>query len=65
MAWQLTLDHEHRALLGAVVEDFLGDDPRREVAEHLRYHPLPGLLAPGDHAVAGHEVGAGLDDGIG
>ena len=64
-AWQLTLDHEHGALLGAVVEHFLGDDPRREVAERLRYHPVPGLLAPGDHAVAGDEVGSGLDRRIG
>ena len=64
-AWQLALDHEHRALLGAVVEHFLGDDPRREVAERRRYHPLTGLLAPGDHAVAGHEVGACLDRRIG
>ena len=64
-AWQLTLDHEHRALLGAVVEHLLGDDPGGEVAERLRHHALAGLLAPGDHAVAGHEVGPGLDRRIG
>jgi hypothetical protein len=63
--WQLTLDHQNGALLGAVIQDFLGDDSGREIAERLGDHPFQRLLAPGYHAVAGHEVGTSLDGRVG
>ena len=60
-AWQLTLDHEHRVLFGTVVEHLLRHYPGGEVAQRLRHHALARLLAPGNHAVPGDEVGARLD----
>ena len=59
------LDRQDGAALGAIVEHLLGDDPCGEVAERDGYRAVAGFLAPGDHAVAGHEVGSGLDRRIG
>jgi hypothetical protein len=57
-------DHQDGAPLGAVVEHLLTHDLRREVAQRGRHFTVPGLLAPGDHAV-GHEVRSGRDSRVG